>query len=311
MTLHQLVIFTVVAKHLNIRAAAQELRIAQPSVSKQLRVLEKEFRAKFHLKVGRNIALTNAGRLFLKQAEALVFDAERLKEKFSGSPHSDSCGALTVGGSYNPSATFLPAVLALFKRTHPQVRLSLKTEPKRVIERMVLNGDLEIAAINNPTPSADLVMELFRREKLLAFVPPSHPLAKDMPLTVAELARASLVIRGETDSGMSATEEILREIENHGVALNIAVRCRSPEAVKAAVRKHMGVGFLFEGLITPDVKRGDFKILKVRDLELVGQSFIVYHRKRPLSQYAQDFLELLRRKKQASRRTRPATNHSL
>lgn len=297
MTLHQLVIFTVVARHLNIRAAAQELRIAQPSVSKQLRGLENEFRTKFHLKVGRNIALTNEGRLFLKEAEALVFEAERLKKKFSGSPHSDRCGALTVGGSYNPSATFLPDVLALFKRTHPHVQLSLKTDTKRVIERMVSNGDVEIAAVSNPTRSADLVMELFRREKLLAFVLPSHPLAKKMSLTAAELARAPLVIRADTDSGMSATEEILRELENHGVALNIAVRCQSPEAVKASVRKHMGVGFLFEGLITADVERGDFKILKVRDLELVGQSFIVYHRERPLSQYAQEFLELLRRKR--------------
>lgn len=132
----------------------------------------------------------------------------------------------------------------------------------------------------------------------MAFVLPNDPLAKRSSLTLSDLARTPLVIRGEREGGMSTTEEILREIENQGSGVRIAVRCESPGAVKAAVRKRMGLGLLFEELVTHDAKRGDFKILKIKGLNLVSQSCIVYHKKRPLSPDARDFLDLMRRRRQ-------------
>lgn len=88
----------------------------------------------------------------------------------------------------------------------------------------------------------------------------------------------------------------LRKIENQGVQVRIALRCESPGAVKAAVRKKMGLGLLFEELVKHDAERGDFKILKIKGLNLFGQSCIVYHRKKLLSSHAQDFLALLRQR---------------
>jgi DNA-binding transcriptional LysR family regulator len=294
MTLHQLKIFEVVANHLNLRAAAEELHIVQPSVSKQLRTLEEEFGAKFHRKVGRNIELTNTGRRFLKDIQTLLRHAEELKRNFAN--HSSNGSALlSVGGSYSPSATFLPSVLATFTRQHPDVQLSLKTDTKHAVEQMILSDEVDIAAVNNPPQSPDIVMELFRCERLLAFVPANSPgFANGDRLTIAELSHTPLVIRGELDFGLTATEEILREAESKGVQFRIAMRCQSPETVKTAVRENMGVGLLFEGLIRHDVQRGDFKILKLKDLKLVGQSFIIYRRGKPLSWQAEEFLELLR-----------------
>jgi DNA-binding transcriptional LysR family regulator len=59
----------------------------------------------------------------------------------------------------------------------------------------------------------------------------------------------------------------------------------------------MGVGLLFEGFVRHDVRRGDFKILKITWLNLVGQSYIIYHKEKPLSQNAQDLLALLRKQR--------------
>ena len=300
MTLHQLRIFTIVARHLNTRAAAEELHIAQPSVSKQVATLEKEFGVKFHIKVGRRIELTKEGQLFLKDAQALLCRSENLTNKFSGISVVQKTAPLRVGGSYSPCATFLPLVLAGFKESHPLVHLVLKTDSKRALERMVLNGAVEIAVVNNPPQSPGLAAEFLGREKLLAFAPPNHPLARRGSLTISDLTRTPLVIRGDKDAGMTATEEILKEIETQGVQLKIAMRCESPEAVKAAVRNNMGLGLLFEGLIMHDVRRGDFKVLNIRELKLVAQRCIIYHKDKPLSANARAFLDLLRQQ----RRTR-------
>jgi DNA-binding transcriptional LysR family regulator len=72
------------------------------------------------------------------------------------------------------------------------------------------------------------------------------------------------------------------------------MRCDGPAAVKAAVRQRMGVGVAFEDVLKPEIDSGEFKLLKVRGLELEATSFMVYAKKRVLSPLAQEFLELLR-----------------
>jgi len=71
----------------------------------------------------------------------------------------------------------------------------------------------------------------------------------------------------------------------------------SPDAVKVVVAKGTGVGLLYEEAIRPDVQRGTFKILNLPGLKLYARSFIVYHRDRPLSENAREFLKLLRQRK--------------
>jgi len=82
-----------------------------------------------------------------------------------------------------------------------------------------------------------------------------------------------------------------------GQTLNIAAHFDLQNAVKAAVEKGVGVGLLYEESIRPDVQRGAFKILNLGGLKLFARSFIVYHRDRPLSENAREFLKLLRQRK--------------
>jgi DNA-binding transcriptional LysR family regulator len=91
---------------------------------------------------------------------------------------------------------------------------------------------------------------------------------------------------------------MLKQLERQGLTLNVALRCKSPDTLKAAVRTKMGVGVLFYNQIEEDVKRKDFKTLKFSGLpELVGNSYIVYSKSKPLSSAADEFLTLLRSRK--------------
>ena len=72
------------------------------------------------------------------------------------------------------------------------------------------------------------------------------------------------------------------------------MHCESPEAVKVAVRRRMGVGILLKDVVAEGLKKGEFKELTLPIAGLDGKSFIVYHKTRPLSLVAQDFLKLLR-----------------
>ena len=72
------------------------------------------------------------------------------------------------------------------------------------------------------------------------------------------------------------------------------MRCDSPDSVKAAVTKGAGVGILYNDLVKEDVRRGDFKLVKVRGIDLSGTSSVIYSRGKPLSSSAEASLVLLR-----------------
>lgn len=296
MTFHQLQILAAAAKYLSITKAAQALRISQPSVSQQLKLLEDEYGLRLYKKVRRGIELTEEGRLFLSDAESILFQVERLKKKFGTGPNDERVRSLTIGGSHSQSVSFLPQLMAVFRETHPQIQLSLRTDISRVIERLVLDSKVEIAVVTNASRFPSLAYEPYRQERVVTFASARHPLAKKERLTLADLAQAPLIIRAGRVGEMSRVEELLlKSGERQGFKPNIVMRCESPVAVKTAVKTGLGLGILYEGdAMGPDVKGGELRILKVPQLKMHVESFIVYHKNRPLSSHAQEFLVLLR-----------------
>ncbi len=85
MTLHQLKIWTTIARCLSITKAAGELRIKQPSVTQQIKRLEKEYRVKLYNVNGRGIELTPAGRLSLKYAKKILSHVDNLERELRSS----------------------------------------------------------------------------------------------------------------------------------------------------------------------------------------------------------------------------------
>jgi LysR family transcriptional regulator, low CO2-responsive transcriptional regulator len=136
-----------------------------------------------------------------------------------------------------------------------------------------------------------LNLEHYAVDNLTLFAHPMHPLAKKKKLDLEDLAETPVIVR----DGRGASQKMLKQLECRGLTLNVTLRCVSPDAVKAAVRRKTGVGILFYNQIEQDVKRRDLKILNFSGLpKLVGNSYIVYSKSKPLSCAANDFLNLLR-----------------
>lgn len=296
MNLDHFRVFAVVAKHRNVTRASEELAVTQPAVTNQLKLMEQDYGVRLYTKSRRGIELTGAGKIFLTGARSLLRQHEKLKWRLKREVPGTKTASLIVGGSYSSSASLLAPVLARFSRTHPLVKLSLRTDTKEGVERMVRAGQVDIAVVHYPPRAMDLVAKPLRQEDLVVFAPPNHPWAKKGKVTLVELARTRLVIRGEREGGSSATQEILKKMRTRGLEANIVMRCESPEAVKAAVRKKMGVGILLKGLIADDVKTGKFKVITVKGFNSKSQSYITYHKERPLSLHAEAFLAVLRQR---------------
>ncbi len=91
-----------------------------------------------------------------------------------------------------------------------------------------------------------------------------------------------------------APDPILGKLAQKGIKLNVAMCCDSGWGVRAAVKEGIGVGLICREAVAPDDRRGDLKIIKISDLNMEIDSYIAFHRERPLSPPAQSLLAFLR-----------------
>jgi DNA-binding transcriptional LysR family regulator len=144
MELRHLRYFVVLAKELNFRRAAEVLRVASPSLSKQIKDLEHELEARLFDRNTKKVKLTSAGVVFLEQAEALLTKANEAIVAVRGAVGGHS-GKLMLGSIGPVSGEFLPATLARFTQTYPHVDVSIKEiEPDAQIAQLE-NKQIQIA----------------------------------------------------------------------------------------------------------------------------------------------------------------------
>ncbi len=294
MNFTQLMAFETVARNGSITKAAQLLRVSQPSVSKHLKNLEANYRVKLFERYAGTMQLTDEGRILLRRVKAILFHLEKLELELNPVANSPQSEPLKIAGSSAASALLIPSALAVFKRKHRETPIVLRTGSSNNVKAMLLNSEVELALLNESPVNPNLVSEPFREEKLVVFVAPNHPMARRKNLTFSDLNGAPLVAIG--GKGRASTiEKILRALPHQRSRLKIAIRCGTPEAVKAIVKKRLGVGLMFQDTVMPEIKKKVFKSLKFPGLRLTGRSYIVYYN-RPLSPNACEFLALLRKK---------------
>lgn len=291
MTLNQIRAFDAVLKYLNMTRAAESLNISQPSVFKQVKSLEDFCGVRLYRKVGREIELTREGQLVQADIREILLRVERLGQRFKQAGPVLNGGSLAVGGSHGPSVALIPSLLERFKESHPHTQIIFRTKSSHGIEQLVLQSQVEIGVITNPSNSRLLRLMPCREENIVVVVSAKHPLAKKLQLSLAEVAQAPLIIKKGRQGRPS---EFLRQIESQGFRLNILMECESGQAIKTAVMKRMGIGILYRDQVESELEAGSLKTLRIAGLKRInGKSFIVYRKGRPLSHNALDCLALL------------------
>jgi DNA-binding transcriptional LysR family regulator len=297
MTLHQLKVFLAVAKHSSITKASQELHISEPSVYQQVKLLQNNFGRSFYTRVGRGIELTTEGRAFFTKATEVLRKADELERQFTEGSLLTETESIVIGGSQVLSASVLANLLVAFKSRRPDVQLHFRTESSPIIERLVISNKVDFGLITNATSTSQLIIEPFRQEEMVVIISRQHPLARQHSLALRELARGPLIIRGRKKS---SSQQILDDVKRQGFQLNIFMKCDSPQGVKVAVARGLGLGLLYRNHVEQEIKRGELKIIQVPDLKKYIQSFIIYKAGKPLLPAAQELLELLRQSRDAN-----------
>ena len=287
MTFHQLEIFDAVVERLSITEAARKIKISQPSVSKQLRFLERECGLKLYVKSGRGIRITEEGRLLQTAARPILKQMEELRGSFLNRVADARATTLRVGSTPSPGAFFLPGVLKSFVKLHPKIHPTLRTGYPDAIKAMVLNGEVDIAVTTISPAHPQIIEEPIASEEILAVVSAKHALASKRKLTERELAKAPFI--------MTTEGRIAEEIKKIGLHLNVVMWCESVDLKKAAVQAGLGVGLFYRGSAEAGLRQGYFKALempRLKDIKI--DCYVAYRKGVRLSPDLLSLLSLLR-----------------
>jgi len=228
----------------------------------------------------------------LRHVNAILVHLDEARKELKSPKSLKKTDPLKIAGSYAASALLLPSLLVNFKNKHRDTSIILRSGTTREVKTMLLNSTVEIALLNELPVNPEFASEPFRKEKLVVFAAPNHPLARKKRLTLSDLRQAALVTTGMA----SAVDKMLNHLVQEGLGAKIAIQCGSPASVKIVVKNKIGLGILFQDMLIQEIRNKLFKVLEIPGLALTVQSYIVYYKDRPLSPPAKDFLALLRKR---------------
>lgn len=192
MDLKQLEYFLRVAELGSFTQASRALNIAQPALSRQVRMLEVGLRQTLLNRNGRGVTTTEAGKLLLEHCRGILHQVERAKEDL-GRVRGALAGRVAVGIAPSPSKMMTVELTRAFRKRLPNATLSISEGLSIVMQEWLLAGRLDIALLYNPMPSPELDISPLTCEDLYLIGPrTAHPITA--PVMLNALATIPLII---------------------------------------------------------------------------------------------------------------------
>lgn len=289
MTLEQLRIFVAVAEREHVTRAAAALNLTPSAVSAAISGLEQRHGVALFDRVGRGIVLSQAGRIFLEEARAVlarVQAAEGVLAEIAGVDR----GLLSLFASQTISAYWLPARLAAFRRAHPGVEVKVAVGNTAQAAAAVREGLAELAFVEGQVEDDQLEVEVVGHDRLAVVAPGGHPWGGLKKVGPRELLAAQWVLREAGSGTRSEFEAALPALGVDPSELTIALELPSNEAVRAAVEAGAGVTAISEQVAAGSLRVGRLIEAKIR---LPQRPFsALSHRQRRRSAAAQAFMRL-------------------
>jgi DNA-binding transcriptional LysR family regulator len=238
-TFRQLKTLHTVAKLGSVSRAAEELRLTQPAVSLQIRLLEDGAGAPLLQRVGRGIQLTAAGEILARYALEIL-DLWNGAADDLAALQGEQGGTLRIG-AITTAEYLIPPFLVRFTEQRPQVKVQLKVGNRADIIRMLATHEIDLAIMGSAPRELRTSATAFAKHPMAFVASPSHPLMKKKRLSLDDLKSANMFVR-ERGSGTRSTIENLFKQEGH--KLHIGSELSSNEAIKQLVEAGLGISFL-------------------------------------------------------------------
>ncbi len=240
--------------------AAEQCFVVQSALSHQVKALERELGVTLFARTSRRVELTPAGAAFLPEARRSVEAAERAAADAAAAA-GEVRGRLTIGMIPTVTAVDVPALLELFHREYPQVRIELRGGGSGELAAGVRAGAVDVALLGLPAPDepAGVQHQVLESRRLVAAVGATHRLAGRDVVRLQDLADETFA---DFPAATPGREQSDRAFDAAGLRREVAFESMSPELLLGLVARSLAVALLPEGVVPAD---GRFSTMEVSD----------------------------------------------
>ncbi|WP_421902336.1 LysR family transcriptional regulator [Maridesulfovibrio sp.] len=290
MEIRQLKTFLVTAQLLNFNRAAEILNYAQSTVSSQIRGLEQELGVPLFDRLGKRIALTEAGKKMVRYARKITdMETETLAEV---SEHLEPAGSISIRIPQSLGTHILPGVLNTFKKQYPRVNLNTDTCSYESLKQELRSGIIDVAfllldEINEP----DLKSEVLGFVNLIFICANDNPFAGQMDISLKELSQQTLILpkydcHYKVPFAQNLTEQNIKPLS--------ILEINSIETIKACVKLDVGVTIIPEFAIQKDLSNGKYAQFQLKEGPMETAVLLLRHKNKWQSQYLKTFIAEVR-----------------
>jgi DNA-binding transcriptional LysR family regulator len=289
MELYPLQVFHTVATEKSFSRAAEKLGRSQPAVSLAVQRLESTLGEKLLDRSGREILLTDAGRIVLDYTHR--FDnVQRELETALEELRDNAAGRLAIGA--NESTTlYLLKHIQRYRRLYPKIKVQVRRSLSSKIPGQLIDGDLELGVISYDPDDERLTSTVIYIDHLAFVMSPRHRFAGRESVSIRELDMETFIAHHVLSP---YREKVIKEFQRHKVALNMDVEMPTVEAIRKLVQRGEGVAFLPRMCVEQELEQGTLREVTVEELNVERKIHLVHPARRGLSHAAKAFLEVVR-----------------
>src|SRR5277367_1462093 len=289
MELYPLKVFLAVASEKSFSRAAEKMLRTQPAISLAIQKLESDLEEKLIDRSGKELLLTDAGRIvydYARRFENLTADMENALSEL----RDNSAGRLIVGANESTSL-YLLGHIERYRRLYPKVKVQVRRSLSSKIPSQLIDGDLELGVISYDPEDDRLVSMVIYTDHLAFVVSPTHRFANRPEVSINELGMETFVAHNVLSPYRAV---VLKEFQRYKVPLNMDVEMPTVETIRKMVQRNEGVSFLPHMCVAQDVEQDILREVRVTELNVDRSIRLVSPAKRSLSHAAKAFLELVR-----------------
>ena len=289
-TLPQLSVFEAVARLGSYTRAAEELHMAQPTVSVQIRKLTETAGVPLLEQLGKRVHVTEPGRALLETCAEIFQALAKIENRFASIRALESGRlrlAVSTTGSY-----FASRMLAAFVQEHPGIDVALQIHQRQTLLARIADNADDLYIFATPPRGGEVVVQQIMPNPMVVFARADHPLAAQRAITLERLAREPFLTR-EPGSGTRAAA--LEVFAQHGLRPTLRMELSSNEAIKQAILAGLGISILSRYTLGVDSEQKQLVTLDVEGFPLERHWYFVYPVGKNLPAAAQAFMEFTRR----------------
>ena len=279
-TLQQLRILRAVAREKNFTKAAAVLYISQPSLSKQIKTLEKNLDILLINRERNNISLTESGKVLLQYSERILALCEESCRALIDLKNGDR-GNLTVGASQTIGTYLMPRILALFAQNYPQINLKVQVNSTRIIAKKIINREIDIAVIGGEISDdlkKSLTIQPFVSDELSLIISNSHPFAKKDQIKKEDLYCLNFITLNPNSTIKNFIDNILIQNQIETKQLKTILQLNSIEGIKTAVSLGLGAAFVSSSAIEKEIQLNCIEIITIENITINRTLSIITNR---------------------------------